>query len=80
MTWARDLWNADPVKYHEIRDGARKTYLQLCMIPFGSRERIETDSGRAFLRDLVAEVEGRGSEEVQSEYEAEAFRLMSEAK
>ena len=76
VNWVTELRAADPVKYQQLLDDARAIYMALLLIPFGSRERLMTDSARARARDLLSELEMRASEEVQNEYEAAAFATM----
>lgn len=51
-------------------DYARKEYERLVRLPFGSAERHYNNRYMAFLRDFIAEAEGRSAEDVQTEYEA----------
>jgi hypothetical protein len=75
--WAASMRVHDPILHQTTMDGARDAYLQLLTIPFGTMARLTTDQARAFLRDLVADFEGREPEVVQNDYEAKAFAILT---
>jgi hypothetical protein len=57
---------------HELHKRAKAEYARLVQLPFGGWERHYAQSHMCFLRDFIAACEGRESEDVQSEYEANA--------
>jgi len=51
---------------------AREEYARILRLPLGSIERHYNNAYLAFLRDFIAEHEGREAEDVQNEYETKA--------
>jgi hypothetical protein len=51
---------------------AREEYLRALRVPLGSLERHHNRLYMCFLRDFIADHEGRDAETVQDEYEAAA--------
>lgn len=50
---------------------AKRQYRELLRLPLGSMERRCAHSHMIFLRDIIADSEGRPPKEVQDEYESE---------
>lgn len=55
-----------------LHERAKTEYARLVSLPYGEWERVYASHSLPFLRDFIAACEGRESEDVQSEYEANA--------